>query len=89
VVFGGAAPNLAGVITVASAGLFLNNDGDALYLRRPGGALLAELTWGSEGGRDQSLTRAIDGDKASPMVGHLTRSAAPASPGRRASGQPF
>lgn len=89
VVFGAAAPPLPGVITVASTGLFLNNDGDALHVRRPDGAALAELTWGGEAGHDQSLTREVDGDPASPMVGHRTRSTAPASPGRRAGGQPF
>ncbi len=89
VVYGGAAPALPGVVTVASDGLFLNNDGDAIYLRRPDGAVLAELTWGAEGGHDQSLTRERDGDVTSPMVGHRTRTSTPASPGTRASGQPF
>ncbi len=89
VVFGGSAPTIAGVVTVPSDGLFLNIDGDGLYLRRPGGALVAELTWGAEGGHDQSLTREVDGDPESPMVGHRTRSAQPASPGSRADGRPF
>ena len=89
VVFGGAAPSLPGVRTVGSEGLFLNNDGDSITVRRPGGAALAELSWGGEGGHDQSLTRQRDGDPASAMVGHRTLSAAPASPGTRADGRPF
>jgi hypothetical protein len=89
VVFGGAAPPLAGVTTVATPGLYLNNDGDAIHVRRADGALLAELRWGAEGGRDASLTRAIDGDGESPMVLHTTRSSAPASPGTLADGRPF
>lgn len=89
VVFGGAAPTIAGVATVSSDGLFLNNDGDGVYLRRPGGALLAQVVWGAEAGHDQSLTRQLDGDAASPMVGHRSLSAAPASPGTRADGRPF
>ncbi|HVV85584.1 MAG TPA: lamin tail domain-containing protein [Kofleriaceae bacterium] len=89
VVFGGAAPRLTGVVTVGSDGLFLNNDGDSVTVRRADGTVLADLRWGAEAGHDQSLTREIDGDPDSPMVGHLTRSSAPASPGTRADGRPF
>jgi hypothetical protein len=77
------------VVTIASSGLYLNNDGDGVHLRRPDGTLLAELRWGSEGGHDASLTRGVDGDPESPMVLHTTRSSAPASPGTRADGRPF
>ena len=89
VVFGGTAPALSGVSTLASAGLYLNNDGDAIHLRRADGSVLAELAWGNEGGHDASLTRAIDGDAASAMVLHTTRASAPASPGTRVDGRPF
>jgi hypothetical protein len=89
VVFGGAARAIPGVVTIASLGLFLNNDGDAIYVRRPGGELLAELTYGAEGGHDQSLTRDLDGDPEAAMVGHRSVSAQPASPGRRADGGAF
>lgn len=89
VLFGGSAPTLPGVVTIATGGLWLNNDGDELYVRRADGAVLASLTWGGEGGRDQSLTREVDGDPASPMVLHGTVAATPASPGVRADGTPF
>jgi len=89
VVFGGAARQIPGVIAVASAGLYLNNSGDAIYVRRPDGEILAQLGYGPEGGHDQSLTREIDGDPDSPMVGHRSLSDQPASPGRRWDGGSF
>ncbi|MBK9032338.1 MAG: lamin tail domain-containing protein [Myxococcales bacterium] len=89
VVFGGSAPALPGVITVATAGLYLNNSGDEVFVRRTDGELLAELRFGAEGGLDQSLVRQRDGDPASPFVGHRTVATAPASPGLRSDGAPF
>jgi hypothetical protein len=69
--------------------LGLNNDGDILAIARPGGETLASCTYGPEGGDDQSLTRASDGDPRAPFVKHRTLAPSPASPGSRASGQPF
>ncbi len=89
VVFGGAARAISGVVCVASSGLLLNNDGDTVTVRRADGALLAEMTYGAEGGRDQSLTRAMDGVGTAPMVPHRTVSTEAASPGRRANGAPL
>ena len=89
VVFGGGVPRLMGIHTVSFGPLQLNNGGDTVTVRTAGGALLATAAFGSEGGRDQSLVRAVDGDPAAGFVLHQTRAAAVASPGRRASGQPF
>jgi hypothetical protein len=89
VVFGGAAPTLPGVVTVGTTGLYLNNGGDQLVVRRPDGAILAELAYGQEGGNDQSLVRETDADPDSPMVGHKTVATAPASPGTKSDGSPF
>lgn len=86
VVFGGSAPSIPGVLTVATDGLYLNNSGDAVVVRGRDGATLAELAWGSEGGRDQSLVRQVDGAADSPIVGHRSVAATPASPGRRSDG---
>jgi hypothetical protein len=51
--------------------------------------VLATCAYGTEGGDDQSLTRALDGDVRSPLVKHRTLAPTPASPGTRASGQPL
>ena len=69
--------------------LQLNNTGDTVTVRTGGGELLATMSFGAEGGRDQSLVRAVDGDPTAAFVLHQTRSTAVASPGRRANGQPF
>jgi hypothetical protein len=89
VVFGGGTPRLADVRALALGPLGLNNDGDTITIARPGGAVLATCAYGSEGGDDQSLTRALDGDVRSPLVKHRTLAPAPASPGTRASGEPL
>ena len=89
VVFGGGVPRLTGIHTVSFGPLQLNNAGDNVTVRSAGGAVLATAAFGSEGGRDQSVVRAVDGDQAAGFVLHQTRATAVASPGRRASGQPF
>jgi len=91
VVFGGGAPDLPGVTTLAAAGagLALNNAGDTLTLAAADGSVLAALTYGTEGGRDQSLVRAVDGDPEADFVLHGTLSAGPASPGARSDGSAF
>src|SRR5204863_3031193 len=60
VVFGGGVPNLPGIPALASTGLALNNSGDTVRVRGVDGAILAEVTYGSEGGYDQSLVRKVD-----------------------------
>jgi hypothetical protein len=89
VVFGGAARAIPGVVTVATSGLGLNNDGDDVTVRGADGRVLAQVHVGPEAGRDQSLVRQLDGDGASALVGHRTVAIAPASPGRKSDGSPF
>jgi len=62
VVFGGGTPTgIPGVVQTASSGaLGLNNGGDTVTLLDGGGGTLATVTYGSEGGNDQSLTRSPD-----------------------------
>ena len=88
-VFGGSAPPISGVVTVGTGGLYLNNGGDDVVVRRPDGAILAELHYGGEGGHDQSLVRQLDADPDSPMVGHRSLSDLVASPGLQSDGGPF
>ena len=89
VLFGGGVPRLPGIRTLALGALGLNNDGDMLTIKRANGDVLATCSYGAEGGDDQSLTRAVDGDPRSAMVKHRTLSPSPASPGTRANGQPL
>lgn len=87
VVFGGGTPApIAGARVYASGAMQLNNGGDTLRVKAADGTLLGEVTWGSEGGLDQSLVRATEKDSAAAFVQHKTISALPASPGRRADG---
>jgi hypothetical protein len=87
VVFGGGKPHLTGAAALTTpAGLSLNNGGDTLRVRRPDGEVIAEMTYGAEGGRDQSLVRKTEGDPTAPFVLHRSVAATPASPGRRSDG---
>jgi hypothetical protein len=88
VVLGGGSSQLP-VPTVIAAGLFLNNDGDTIRIRRPDGELVAELAYGPEGGQDSSLVHSIDGDPTSAVVRHVTIAATPASPGMKSDGTPW
>jgi hypothetical protein len=92
VVFGGAgvALSLPGVVFVSQGTLALNNGGDTITIAK-GADVLATASYGSEGGTDQSLVRAVDGSASAAFVGHTTvsGSAASASPGTRANGSPF
>ena len=88
VLFGGGTPP-PGMNALIANGLFLNNRGDRIIVRAPGGATLADMSYGNEGSDDQSLTRAVDGDGEAAFVKHRTVSSAPASPGTRADGTPF
>lgn len=87
VVFGGGSPTGFDVQTAAFA-LGLNNDGDSVTVAAADGAVLAAMSYGAEGGQDQSLVREMEG-KESPFVLHGTVSELPASPGTRADGTPF
>ena len=89
VLFGGGTPRLANVRALALGPLGLNNDGDTITIRSPRNELLASCTYAAEGGDDQSLTRATDGDPASPLIKHRTLAPTPASPGTQANGLPF
>jgi hypothetical protein len=76
-----------GCAVVVFGGLVLNNGGDTVTISL-GETLLTSVTYGPEGGQDQSLTRAPDltGD----FVQHLTvNEAARFSPGRKADGSGF
>lgn len=90
VVFGGGATATppAGVHYVSLGTLALNNTGDTITVTR-GGSVLATATFGSEGGRDQSLVRSPELDAGAPWVEHATISGTPASPGKRADGGAF
>lgn len=48
----------------------LNNGGDTVQLKDIDGDVLASVTYGSEGGKSQALTREIDLDMMSPFVLH-------------------
>jgi trypsin len=88
VVFGGGTPT-GFTVPTAVFPLRLNNDGDRVTVTSAAGEVLAELSYGREGGRDQSLNRVTDGDPDAPVVLHRELSDAPASPGTRSDGTPF
>jgi hypothetical protein len=58
-------------------------------IRDPAGTLLAEVAYGDEGGDDQSLVRAVDGDRAAPFVQHGEVGDGPGSPGHKSDGSGF
>jgi len=63
VVFGGGTPaaSIPGVVQTASTGLLgFNNGGDTVTLLNSTGGTVATITYGSEGGNEQSLTRSPD-----------------------------
>ena len=59
VIFGGGNPALPGVSwqTASTGTLGLNNDGDSVILKDDLGALIDQVVYGAEGGKDESLTR--------------------------------
>jgi hypothetical protein len=88
-VFGGGTPTgIPGVVQTASDGaLGFNNGGDTVTLINDGGGVVASVTYGSEGGDNQSLTR--DPDFTGPFVKHLNATGAGAalwSPGQTTDG---
>ena len=75
------------IVQVASTGgLGLNNDGDTVTLTGPLGTVLLAVTYGAEGGTNQSLNLKPELDPASSYVLHTTMPDATTSwsPGRRA-----
>lgn len=76
-----------GCAVVIFGGLVLNNGGDTVSIAL-GETVLTSVTYGPEGGQDQSLTRAPD--LTGSFVQHLTANPdARFSPGRRADGSGF
>jgi hypothetical protein len=89
-VFGGGTPADFGPgIRIVVGRLYLNNDGDTVSLRDPGGAMLATAHYGGEAGHDVSVVRSPELDAAAPLVPHTELSEYWASPGVRADGAPF
>ncbi len=94
VVFGGGAPTGdfggAVVVTASSGALGLNNGGDSITVAAADGTVIAEYTYGSEGGNNQSLTR--DPDLTGEFVQHSDAADANGalfSPGTEIDGDPF
>ncbi|MBI2104442.1 MAG: lamin tail domain-containing protein [Candidatus Omnitrophica bacterium] len=86
VVFGGGAPQGFANASIASSGsLGLNNAGDTVTLRDAGTLLVDAVTYGSEGGRNSSLTRSPDG--AGPWTLHQGLNGLPFSPGTTVDGR--
>jgi hypothetical protein len=81
-------PNAAHVHFGSEDHLGLNNTGDSVDLLISGEVVDAH-TYGGEGGKQQSLTRAEQLDSASPWVQHLDVSTEPWSPGKCANGAAF
>jgi hypothetical protein len=86
-VFGGGTPTGFDGPTFAFT-LGLNNDGDSVTVTAADGTVLDEMTYGAEGGQDQSMVRSIEGED-SDFVLHTEVSDLPASPGTRADGSAF
>lgn len=80
-VFGGGTPtSISGMSQVASTGgLGLNNGGDTVTIKNAGGVTVAEYTYGSEAGSDQSIGR--NPDFTGAFVQHSTIIAVDFSPG--------
>ena len=76
------------VQTASTGALGLNNGGDELTLADATGNVVATLSYGSEGGNDQSLTRDPDGSVEPPVL-HTTVSEVAFSPGTRTDGTNF
>jgi hypothetical protein len=71
-VFGGGTPTgISGMSQVASTGVLgLNNGGDTVTIKNAGGVTVAEYTYGSEAGNNQSIGR--NPDFTGAFVEHLT-----------------
>ena len=92
-IFGGGAPvgDFGGSLVQTANGLSLNNTGDTVSLVNTGGVTIGAVTYGSEGGNDQSLTRDPD-ILGATLVHHTTATGSGGaiySPGVRINGAPF
>ncbi|WP_298914184.1 ExeM/NucH family extracellular endonuclease [uncultured Roseobacter sp.] len=94
VVFGGGTPTGdfggAQIFTASTGSLGLNNGGETVSLETADGETIQEVTYGSEGGNNQSLTR--DPDISGDFAGHSDIAAANGaifSPGTEVDGDPF
>ncbi len=73
VLFGGGTPNVPCLSDVASTSFIgLNNGGDVVVVRNALGFPVAQMSYGAEGGNDQSVALAVDGDVTSGYVQHTT-----------------
>ncbi len=93
VVFGGGNPtgSFGGALVETEGSLGLNNTGDKVTLH-DGTSAVAIYTYGSEGGSDQSITRAPDITGSEPLVKHTDASGAGGrlfSPGTKVDGSAF
>lgn len=59
-----------GEVFASDAGLGLTNTGDSVTLADVEGNVVDQMTYGSEGGHDRSLTRAVDGDPEATFIAH-------------------
>ena len=76
-----------GAVLLLGDGLGFNNDGDTITLYRQDGTASDSFTYGSEGGKNVSLTRTVDGDMDAAFVPHPGD--LPFSPGTRHDGSHF
>lgn len=86
---GGIGPQWSSSQATAGELLGLNNSGDNLAVLDPSGAVIDEVRYGPEGGRDQSLVRSRELDPNAELVLHGEVASTPASPGVRTDGRPF
>ncbi len=96
VIFGGGTPTGSfggSTVQTASSGFIgLNNSGDTVTLADSFGTTQAELTYGTEGGNDESLTRDPDVTGDLPLIAHSTATGSGGalfSPGTRVDGSEF
>lgn len=94
VVFGGGTPTGdfggAAVVTASTGALGLNNGGDTVSVAAADGTVIAAISYGGEGGNNQSLTR--DPDLTGDFVQHSDATDANGalfSPGTEVDGDPF